>query len=216
MFKMDQNDLTGYCILFGIFVSGLVTNVIVASKIIAFGPFVLPASVFIWAMTYPCSDIVAEVYGRKYANRMVLGGFVAFALAIAVIQVSVILPPASFWSNQPEYEQILGTSLRIAFAALMSYLITQFCDVYIFTLIREYLGGRHLWLRNNLSTMISQTLANIIFLSIAFLGTIPFENWIQLFTANLLVRYMLAVSDTALVYLGVFCLYKAFPGLRRG
>ncbi len=212
--QIDSQAITGFCIIFGIFVCGLVTNVIVASKIVQFGPMVLPSSVFIWAVTYPCSDIVAEVYGRKYANKMVLGGFVAFALAIITVQASVFMPAASFWPNQDAYELILGTSLRVAVAALISYLITQFFDVYIFSVMRRWLKGKHLWVRNNVSTFISQTMANTIFLSIAFLGTIPFDNWFQLFTNNLLVRYMLTASDTAFVYLGVFLLYKAFPNLK--
>ncbi len=212
---VDHQAMTGYCIVFGVFVSGLVTNVIVASKVVEIWGMVLPSSVFIWAITYPCSDIVAEVYGRKYANKMVLGGFVAFALAIITIQLSIAMPAAPFWQKQEAFQLVLGTSLRVAVAALVSYLITQFFDIYIFSILRQKTKGKHLWIRNNLSTLISQTLANTIFLSIAFIGTMSFENWTSLYTNNLLVRYMLALSDTAFVYLGVFFLFKAFPALKK-
>ncbi len=209
-----NNALNGYCIIFGIFVSGLVTNVVVAAKIVEMGPLVLPASVFIWALTYPCSDIVAEVYGRDYANKMVLGGFVAFALAILTVQAAVLMPAAPFWANQEAFQLVLGTSLRVTVAAMISYLVTQFFDVYIFSLLRKRLQGKHLWIRNNGSTLVSQTLANTIFLSIAFLGTMQMDKWLDLYSNNLMVRYMLTLSDTALVYLGVAMLRHAFPELK--
>lgn len=211
--NVNAKNLTGFCIIFAVFLTGLVTNIVVSSKIVEIGGFFLPASVFIWAITYPCSDIVAEVYGRRYANTMVLGGFVASILALIVIQTALSMTPAPFWPNQEAFETVLSSSLRITFAASCSYLITQFFDVYMFSYIRTKTGQKYLWLRNNLSTLLSQTLANILFLSLAFLGTIPMDKWFDLFTNNLMARYMLAFSDTAIVYAGVYTLYRFYPAL---
>ncbi|MEM7651122.1 MAG: queuosine precursor transporter [Pseudomonadota bacterium] len=213
--SVDAKNVTGFCIIFAIFTGGLVTNVVVASKIVVLGSFVLPASVFIWALTYPCSDIVAEAYGRKYANKMVLGGFVAYALALLTISGAVAMPAAPFWEKQEAFESVLGSSLRVAIAALTSYGITQFLDVYVFSFIRRKTGSKHLWIRNNLSTLISQTMANTIFLTLAFWGTMEFQNWLDLFTNNLMARYALAFSDTAIVYAGVYTLYRIYPELKR-
>lgn len=99
-------------------------------------------------------------------------------------------------------------------AAITSYAVVQFLDVHVFGYIRKKTNGKHLWLRNNLSTLISQTIANILFLSIAFLGTMPMEKWYNLFVSNLSVRYVLLLSDTLLVYTGVALLYKVYPELR--
>ena len=210
---VNERNLTGFCIIFAIFATGLVTNIVVASKIVDFYGFFLPASVFIWAITYPCSDIVAEVYGRKYANKMVLGGFIASILALIVIQTAIAMAPAPFWPKQEAFEIVLQSSLRITFAALCSYVITQFFDVYMFSYIRRKTGQKRLWLRNNLSTLLSQTLANIIFLTLAFWGTIPIDKWMDLFTNNLMARYLLAFSDTVIVYIGVYTLYRFYPEL---
>lgn len=212
--RVNTDNITGFCVIFAIFTAGLVTNVVVASKIVALGSFYLPASVFIWALTYPCSDVVTEVYGRKYANKMVIGGFIAYALALLTISAAVVMPAAPFWAKQEAFETVLSSSLRIMCAALISYVVTQFFDVYIFSFLRRKTGSKHLWIRNNGSTLISQTLANIIFLSIAFLGTIPFDDWLSLFTNNLTVRYALALSDTALVYTGVYILFRLYPELK--
>lgn len=211
-----QSDvMLGYCIIFAVFVTGLLVSSIIASKIILIGSITLPASVFIWALTYPCSDIVAEVYGRSYANKMVLGGFIAYILCLICIQSSIFMPAAPSWSHQAAYAETLGTSLRPALAALISYIVTQFLDIYAFDFIKKKTRDKYLWLRNNGSTFISQTTANIIFLTLGFWGTMPFNAWSQLFINNLSVRYILVLSDTALVYAGVYVLYRCFPILRR-
>lgn len=214
--NINEHNLTGFCIIFAFFIGGLITNAIIASKIIAIGPFVLPASVFIWALTYPCSDIVAEVYGRKYAHKMVLGGYIAFIMMYIIVYEAVAMPAAPFWEHQEAFETVLGASKRVMAAALISYGITQFFDVHLFGVIKRKTNGRYLWLRNNLSTFTSQTLANTIFLTIAFLGVFPMEKWIHLFVANLLARYALAVVDTSVVYSGVHALYRFYPELKAG
>ena len=214
--NINDRNLTGFCIVLGFFVGGLIASAVIASKIIIIGSFVLPASVFIWALTYPCSDIVAEVYGRKYANKLVLAGFIAYITMFIVILEAVHMIPAPFWGHQEAFETVLGSAPRVMIAAVITYLITQFFDVHLFGLLRQKTKGKHLWLRNNISTLCSQTLSNTIFLSIAFLGVFPMEQWIALFTANLLARYCLAFVDTSVVYAAVYALYKAYPELKQG
>ncbi len=213
--NINDRNITGFCIVFAFFVGGLITSIIIASKIVSIGVFVLPASVFIWALTYPCSDIVAEVYGRKYANKLVLGGFIAYVVMLFVLMEAIAMTPAPFWTHQEAFETVLKTTPRVMIAILISYLITQFFDVHMFSYLRQKTKGKYLWLRNNISTMCSQTLGNTIFLSIAFLGVFPMDKWIHLFVANLVARYCLAWVDTTIVYSAVHALYKFYPELRR-
>ena len=211
---VNERNLLGFCAIFAFFVGGLITSAVIASKIIVIGPFILPASVFVWALTYPCSDIIAEVYGRRYANKLVIGGFIAYTLMMWIIYTAIKAIPAPFWDKQEEFESILGMGLRVMIAALISYVVTQLCDVYIFSYFRKKTSNRFLWLRNNGSTVISQTLANTIFLSIAFWGTMPVEKWTQLFANNLSARYLLLFLDTAVVYAVVYSLYRLYPELK--
>ena len=210
----QSNAMLGYCIIFAIFISGLVVSSVIASKIIIVGSITLPASVFIWALTYPCSDIIADVYGRKLANNMVLSGFIAYILCLICIQSSIFMPAAPSWSHQAAYAETLGTSLRPALAALISYVVTQFLDVYLFDFIKKKTKNKYLWLRNNGSTFLSQTTANVLFLTLGFWETMSFESWSKLFMNNLSVRYILVLIDTALVYAGVYILYRCFPILK--
>ncbi len=213
--QINDKNLTGFFVIFALFSASLAMMPVVSSKIVVVGGYALPSSVFLWALTYPASDIIAEVYGRRYAHKMVLGGFIAYAFMFYVIWASIQMTPAPFWDGQKAYAEILGSTWRVAIACLVSYTVTQFLDVTIFSFIRKRTQGRFLWLRNNISTIISQTLANTIFLSIAFLGVFPMDKWLDLYTNNLVARYILVLSDTVIVYLAVYVLYKLYPELKK-
>jgi hypothetical protein len=91
---------------------------------------------------------------------------------------------------------------RIAIASLIAYLISQYHDIWAFHFWKEKTGGRHLWLRNNLSTLISQLLDSLIFTLMAFAGTLPFTELIQIIITTYLLKLVVALIDTPFIYLG--------------
>jgi uncharacterized integral membrane protein (TIGR00697 family) len=214
--SLDSKSVTAFFLIFGFFVSSLIVNMVVAAKLVAFGPLIVPASVFIWALTYPVSDIVTELYGPRMAKRLLLGGFVGLVTMFLVFHLAVILPPAPFWEGQEQFAKFVGISYRVTAAVLISYVSTQFLDVYVFTKIKERTGDKHLWLRSAGSTIVAQTLANVIFTTIVFAGVLEWNNWWSLFWGNLTMRYILVISDTIIVYAVVFYFRKFFPDLRKG
>ena len=213
--QISDQTLLAFSIIFAVFVGGLILNTTLGTKIVDIGGFYMPAGIFLWSLTFPLTDIVAETYGRKYAINLVIGGFTIILLAIFMIKFALWLKPAPFWENSEAYQTILGSNLRLIFAQILSFVVTQTADIYLFSWIRTKTQGRYLWLRNNISTFTSQILANCIFLSVAFLGSIPFENWKVLFITNLCGRIVLAIFDTPLVYLGVWCVRRIHPSLKQ-
>ncbi len=91
---------------------------------------------------------------------------------------------------------------RIAFASLLAYLISQYHDVWSFNFWREKTGGKYLWLRNNASTLISQAIDSVIFTGVAFFGTIPFGELMQIFITTYMLKLVVAVVDTPFLYAG--------------
>jgi len=157
---------------------------------------------------------VAETYGRKYAFYLVLGGGIILILSFLMIQFIMALPPAPFWKNEEAFNTIFNANTRTIIAQMASFFVTQVVDIYIFSWLRNKTNGKYLWIRNNASTFTSQLAANCIFLTIAFLGTIPFEAWITLFVTNLIGRIVLAIIDTPIVYWGVHIVRKYHPTLK--
>ena len=155
------------------FVTLLVVANIVAVKPLALSVWVLPAGTIAYPFTFLVTDTISELYGRKVATRVVWYGFALSAAMVVLIHVAKILPSADFWEGQHAYETILGSVPRIVLGSMCAYLVSQHTDVLLFHHLRRITNGRHLWLRNNASTMLSQAIDTVLFISIAFAGVVP-------------------------------------------
>lgn len=213
--SINSKPMIAFFCIFGFFVSGLVVNTVIAGKLVSIGSLIVPASVFVWALTYPICDIVTEIYGPQTCRKMLLGGFIALIAMFIYFAAAVSMTPAPFWEGQDHFERFFGISNRVTIAVLISYAITQYIDIKIFTTIKDKTGLPHLWLRSAISTIVAQTAANIIFAVVVFAGALKIEDWLTLFWGNLTMRYILVISDTLIVYAGVSFLYKMMPELKR-
>ncbi|MDP6707208.1 MAG: queuosine precursor transporter [Alphaproteobacteria bacterium] len=197
----------GFSLLAAVFTGSLVIAAVLAAKIIQVGPFTVPAGVLAYSLTFACTDIISEVYGRARARQVVLAGFVALVAALVLIQLALAWPAAPFWQQAEAFQDILGSTGRIVVASLVAYLASQYTDVFLFAWLRRLTGGRFLWLRNNGSTMLSQLLDSALFVTIAFAGVFPLGPVIL---GQWLVKLAIAALDTPVVY-AVVALLRARP-----
>lgn len=191
---MNDKSLT---ILSALFVSSLTIAAVLASKIVNIYGLFVPAGILAYSVTFLVSDTIGEIWGRKTANNVVIAGFIALASVFLLIRLSIVLPPAPFWGNQESYTTILSTSSRIIIASLIAYLISQYHDVWLYHFIKDRTGEKHLWFRNNASTAMSQLLDSVIFIVIAFYGTMPV---IPLILGQWVIKLIIALLDTPFVY----------------
>ena len=195
-----------FVVLVSVFVGCITIASVLASKIIhVFGLFV-PAGVLAYSVTFPCTDTISEIWGAKRARYVVSGGFVALLLVLALVQISIIWPSAPFWDRSEAFGSILGSTSRIIVASFVAYLVSQFHDIWAFHFWKRITGEKHLWIRNNLSTTMSQCIDSVIFISIAFYGVMPI--WPLIF-GQWIVKLVIAGIDTPIVYLLVWSIrYK--------
>ena len=194
-----------------LFVASLLLANILASKIIMVGGLVLPAAIILYPLTFLFTDVVAEVEGRRSAGALVMTGFYLSLFMVLVILAGKILPPAEFWKNQEAYDLILGSTPRIVLASMVAYLVSQNHDIWAFHWWRKRTGGRHLWLRNNLSTIVSQMIDSTLFIGIAFCGTVPPATIGMMIISQYLVKVGIALLDTPVCYL----LVRVYEGDRK-
>ena len=119
---------------------------------------------------------------------------------VLLVYVAQILPAADFWEGQHAYETILGSVPRVVLASMTAYLISQHSDVHVFHHLRRVTNGRHLWFRNNASTMLSQAIDTTLFISIAFAGAVPAGVLWNMIATQYLVKVAVAAVDTPIVY----------------
>jgi len=190
-------------ILSTLFVTCLLVSNIITVKIVDIAGITLPAAVFVFPLTFLITDTINEVWGKKVARDVVWLGFAMNLLMLLFLQLGRVLPPAPFWEHQEAYEAILGAVPRMVFASLAAYLVSQLHDVWSFNFWKKITDNKRLWLRNNLSTMSSQLIDTLIFITIAFIGTVPTETLIILMVNQYVIKVLLAIVDTPFIYLSV-------------
>lgn len=198
-----------FIILLSIFIGSITIASVLASKIIdVFGLF-MPAGVLAYSITFICTDVISEIWGKKRANATVLGGFIALLCVLVLVQLSLAWPKAPFWTNETAFNSILGSTSRIIVASFIAYLVSQFHDVWAFHFWKRITNDRHLWLRNNLSTAVSQLLDTFIFITIAFYGVMPIGS---LIFGQWLVKMTIALLDTPVIYLVIHLVRRRLVG----
>lgn len=192
-------------IMMGIFASFFVLANLLAFKKVEVGPLVLTMGLLAFPFMFLITDIVNEVYGPDNAKKVVFAGFVAMILSVVVAQIAIIIPPASFFAGegQDAFAMIFGAMPRITLGSVIAYLMSQYHDVWAFAFWRKVTGGKHLWLRNNLSTITSQALDSVVFIGIAFGGTVPLAILWSMILGQWVVKWLIAFAETPVCYLGV-------------
>lgn len=193
MEKTNKNLL----ILNGIFITSLLIANVVSAKIVTFGGLVIPAAIVAYPLTFLMTDVIGEIWGKEQANETVKLGFICQLISLILIGLAIILPVAPFADNQAEFKGIMAQSFRVVAASLVAYYCSQSWDVWVFHKIREK-GTGNKWLRNNLSTMTSQIIDTAIFITIAFIGTVP-NIWVMI-GSQYLIKCIYALLDTVPFY----------------
>ena len=166
-----------FVIVTAIFVTCLITANIIAVKVISIGvslfglPVFLPAAIIIFPLSYIVGDILTEVYGYRWARKVIWLGFTCNLIFVIFAWVGQILPPASFWEGQEAYESILGYAPRLLVASFGGYLVGEFANSFILAKMKILTRGRWLWSRTIGSTVVGQGLDTAIFIILAYIGT---------------------------------------------
>jgi len=175
---------------------------IFANKIVVFGPFTVPAGVIVFSMTFFITDLLSEKFGKKYAYKAVWAGFFANLIFIISLYIVISWQPAPYATEISEmFAKVLALTPRIAIAGFIAYIISQNHDVWAFHFWKRLTKGKHLWLRNNASTISSQLIDSVIFTTIAFYGVFPI--W-PLILGTWVVKIIIALIDTPFMYAAIW------------
>lgn len=192
-----------FLVIVAVFITCLITANIVAVKMIDIFGFVVPAAVIIFPLSYIFGDILTEVYGYSQARRVIWLGFGCNFLVVITIWVAQVIPGASFWDGQTAYERILGYTPRILAASFLAYLIGEFANSYILAKMKILTKGRWLWARTIGSTLVGQGLDSMVFITLAFIGTMPTFLLLSTIVTQWLVKSTYEATATPFTYIVV-------------
>ena len=201
-----------YIILAGIFIASLVTCNLIANKFVTvdlgFKVFIVSAGILPYPLTFLVTDLISELYGQRKANLIVFSGFIAsmFVLLFLWLGGQFNAIPSSIVGDDT-YNMVFQNAWRIIAASMVAYLFAQFIDVKIFHFWKKLTYGRHLWLRNNGSTVASQLVDTTLVVCILFVGVWEPDQIFSAIIDGWLFKMLMAFIDTPIIY-GIIHLLK--------
>lgn len=209
-------------------------NVIGITRFIQLGPLQLALGVLPYPLTFLCTDLISEFYGRARATFVVSVGLVLnfFILGYMwlgsnvpavpaesmppwqVIELAepLLMPSGQFVEHQIElFQLIYACTSGAVFASMLAYMAAQYADVRLYHFWKRLTRGKHLWLRNNFSTVTSQAIDSIAVISVTFgaaffAGDITTKGLLILMGSNYLFKLLVALADTIPLYILVYWL----------
>lgn len=185
------NNLTKtevYAILTGVFTATLIISNILAFKLFDFfGIFVVDCGLMVFPIVYIINDVLSEIYGFKKAKRVILQGFVMNLIAVIAYNIAIVMPYPAFFENQAAFQLVLSNGALILIASFTAYIVGSLLNSYVMVKMRER-GGKSLMARCVISTLCGEFVDSVIFSTIAFALSIPFDALITMIIANTLLK----------------------------
>tara|TARA_B100002052_G_scaffold176050_1_gene160176 strand:- start:1645 stop:2316 length:672 start_codon:yes stop_codon:yes gene_type:complete len=168
-----------------------------------------------YPVTFLVTDLISEIYGQKKANQVITAGLIASLFMVLMLSIANAMPSAGFGTGsifaanpskegkvEDIFQIVFGLSGAAVFASMMAYLFAQYIDVRVFHFWKRLTNGKHLWLRNNASTIFSQFIdtATVLLLLCSF-KVIPWEKFWPYVANGFLFKVFFAAFDTPIIYL---------------
>lgn len=221
--KPDRKEVV-FLVLSGFFIAALVLTNLIAGRFFTINinalniHWHLSSGVIAYPVTFLATDIISEVYGEHRAKLLVYTGFIVSLFTVLIIIISNHLP---IWELSPvdydSYQRVFGLAPGIVFGSMIAYLCAQFVDVQLFEFWRKLTKGKHLWLRNNGSTMFSQIVDTSLVVIIALIiypkvtGVSEPLTWKAawiIIVGQYIFKALIALADTPLFYGSTYFLNK--------
>jgi uncharacterized integral membrane protein (TIGR00697 family) len=191
----------------------LISN-IASTKILGFtlpglGDLPLDGGTLLFPLAYIFGDVLTEVYGYKRSRRVIWTGFFWLALMVVLLTIVDALPSSSAWGLGDSFHAILGQTPRIVIGSLIAYFAGEFSNSFVLAKMKIGTQGRWLWARTIGSTLIGEGLDTVLFVLIAFGGTMPNPDVAKLMATNYVFKVGVEVLFTPVTYQVVSFLKRA-------
>ena len=180
-------------------IATIIANILVCKSIELFS-FTTNLGNILFASSFLATDIMSEKYGAKESRKAIVLGVVSQVIFVIMTQIGLLYVPAAEDLAQESMKELFSINLRVSIASIVMYFVSNMADIYIFEKIKEKVPGK-LWLRNNVSTMICNSLENYFFSFLAFAGLMDIPTILSIATLASILEIVIAACDTPFLYL---------------
>ena len=158
------------------------------------------------------TDLISEIFGRKKANQIVTAGIFASFFSMGIILLAEVAPAiTSSPINDEIFTKVFALSPIAVLASMIAYLFAQYVDIAIYHFWKRITKGKHLWVRNNFSTFLSQFIDTFTVVGLlCVFQVLPWSLFYGLVISGFLFKVFIAIIDTPFLYFFVYLLRKRF------
>lgn len=170
-----------------VFVVCLLLSNILAAKLLKIGDFSVTSGILVFPISYIINDILSEVYGYKKAKRVIICGFALNVFMVLIFELAIILPAPEWFQNGDAFKTILGTTFRTVLAGLSAYLFGSLVNSKVMTVMKGKQNNKF-GIRAIVSTIFGEATDSLIFVPIAFLGTMPINEMLMMILIQVVIK----------------------------
>ncbi|MFM8241866.1 MAG: queuosine precursor transporter [Crocinitomicaceae bacterium] len=214
-----------FIILAGLFITNAVTAELISNKLIeipltfsiggsTFGPFTTIVGILPWPIVFLLTDLLNEFYGKKAVQRLswITSGLIGYCFIIVGISLAIpaVEIPNSTLADNRSFTLVFGQAQMVIVGSILAFLTSQLLDAIVFEKIKNRTGNRFVWLRSTGGTVLSQLIDSYIVLYIGFVlpGALTIEQFLTLAPTNYILKLLIAISLTPLIYVGHYVIRK--------
>lgn len=212
-----------YLYLGALFITSLVVSNLIFQKFFYWQPFgdvtlfgaplfEISVGILPYPITFLITDLISEIFGKKKANQIVTAGIFASFFSMGIILLADIAPAISASPvDDATFSKVFALSPVAVLASMIAYLLAQYVDIALYHFWKRLTKGKHLWLRNNCSTFLSQFIDTFtVVLLLCTFGVLPWDLFYGLVISGFIFKVFIAFLDTPFLYLYVYILRKRF------
>ncbi|MBP3256002.1 MAG: queuosine precursor transporter [Clostridia bacterium] len=189
-------------------ISTITANILVCKSIEIIG-ITTNLGIVMFASTFLATDIMSEKYGSKESRKAIILGVVSEVIFITMTMLALKYEPSSIDMSSESMKNLFSINFRVSISSIAMFLISSLLDIYLFEKIKKKYPNK-LWLRNNVATMISNSVENYFFIFFAFVGLYDIGSMLTMATFASLIEIIIAALDTPFLYLAKLDIKNVF------
>jgi uncharacterized integral membrane protein (TIGR00697 family) len=177
-----------FFVLGAFFVALLIASNLLATKQVELFGWIMPAAAFVFPFNFMLGDVITELFGFKNTRLVIIVGFIVQIVITLVTLIGIFLPYPAFYQNQEAYAAIFLVVPRIVLASLIAYIFSETINAKIMAMMKARWSNAPFFTRTIGSTLVGQVFDSALFISVAFLGTMPVEAVLQMIVVQYVVK----------------------------
>ena len=181
-------------------IATIIANILVCKSVDILG-YTTSLGNVLFASSFLAVDIMSEKYGAKESKKVVIMSVFSQIVFLGMLQLALAYEPSEIYLVNESMKTLFTLNFRVGISSITMYFISNMFDIYLFEKIKSKVPDK-LWLRNNVSTIISNCLENYFFTFLAFAGIYDLKTILSIATFSSVLEMIIAILDTPFVYIG--------------